>query len=125
MNSVIIREDCKSFLNNFDMIRDLFNKTFLITGSNGLIGNYIVNLLSTANELYDANSMAYCISKHAPVWEDDRFTYITQDLSQPFSFQYHVDYIVHCACYGRPKKFLEDELETIALNPHFPYQTEI
>jgi UDP-glucuronate decarboxylase len=116
MNSVIIREDCKRLLNNFDTVRDLSNKTFLITGSNGLFGNYIVNLLSTANEIYNANIKAYCISKHAPGWKDDKFNYISQDLSKPFSFQQHVDFIIHCACYGRPQKFLENELETIALN---------
>ncbi len=116
MNSAIIREDCGKLLDSFAAIKQLFNKTFLIAGSNGLIGNYLVNALSLANERYGANINAYCISKHAPAWKDDRFSYLTLDLSQPFSFEFPVDYVVHCACYGRPQKFLENELETIALN---------
>jgi dTDP-glucose 4,6-dehydratase/UDP-glucuronate decarboxylase len=116
VNSAIIREDCKKLLNNFDGLRDLHNKTVLITGSNGLIGNYFVNLLSIANEFNNANIKAYCISKHDPVWKDSNFKYISRDLAQRFSFRHNVDYIFHCACYGRPQKFLQNELETIALN---------
>jgi len=116
MNSTIIREDCIKLINNFNEVNKLFNKTYLITGSNGLVGNYLVNLFSLVNHLYKAKIKVYCISKHAPVWKDDRFVYITQDLSHHFTFKYPVDYILHCACYGRPKKFLENELETISLN---------
>ena len=64
MNSAIIKEDCKNLLAGFSRIHDLDHKTFLITGSNGLIGNYFVNLLSVANDLYHTNIKAYCISKH-------------------------------------------------------------
>ena len=116
MNSAIIREDCKNVLGGFSRIHDLDHKTFLITGSNGLIGNYFVNLLSVANDLYHTNIKAYCISKHDPVWRDSNFVYISQDLSRPFVFHSYIDYVVHCACYARPKKFLENELETITLN---------
>ncbi len=116
MNSTIIREDCRNILAGFDRICALDHKTFLITGSNGLIGNYFVNLLSVANELYHTDIKAYCVSKHEPVWRDSNFVYISQDLSRPFSFHSRIDYIVHCACYARPQKFLANELETIALN---------
>jgi len=116
MNSQIIRDDCKKLVKSFDSVQDIFNKTFLITGSNGLFGNYLVNILSVVNELYDSNIKAYCISKHAPVWRDNNFSYTSQDLSRPFSFNSHVDYIIHCACYARPKIFLANELETVALN---------
>ena len=116
MNSAIIREDCKNILAGFNGIHELDHKTVLITGSNGLIGNYFVNLFSAANDLYHTNIKAYCLSRHDPVWLDPDFIYISQDLSKPFSFNFPVDYIVHCACYAQPRKFLADELETIALN---------
>ncbi len=116
MNSTLIREDCRNLLTNFGNFEALFDKRFLVTGSNGLIGNYIVNLLSTANEYYNANIMAHCVSKNPPVWKDDRFNYITHDLSQPFSFSHPVDFVIHSACYSGPKMFLGDELKTISLN---------
>lgn len=116
MNSDIIKKDCINLLNSFNTVEDLSNKIFLITGSNGLIGNYFVNFLSTANKLFDTNIKAYCISKHPPTWQDSGFDYISRDLSKPFSFEHPVDYIIHAACYARPQKFMQNELETIALN---------
>jgi dTDP-glucose 4,6-dehydratase/UDP-glucuronate decarboxylase len=111
-----IEKDCLEVLQSFDQLNVLDGKTFLITGSNGLIGNYLVTLLDVANKRFNTNIKAYCLSKHPPRWRNDSFTFITQDLSQPFQFEHQVDYIIHAACYARPEKFLSNELETIALN---------
>lgn len=112
----IIERDCLEVLQSSDQLNALDGKTFLITGSNGLIGNYLVTLLDVANKRFNTNIKAYCVSKHSPKWSNDSFTFITQDLSLPFHFEHRVDYIIHAACYARPRTFLSNELETVALN---------
>ncbi|MFB0566239.1 MAG: NAD-dependent epimerase/dehydratase family protein [Candidatus Aminicenantaceae bacterium] len=116
MSVNIIEKDCKDVLESFDDVKTLYGKNFLITGSNGLIGHYFSVLLDMANRLYDMNIKAYLISKHPPIWKNNSFTFITKDLSKPFSLRHSIDFVIHGACYGRPKKFLENEFETIALN---------
>ena len=116
LNSAIIRQDCEKLAETFEGLQGLFNKTFLITGSNGLIGNYLVNFLDVLNEKHDANIDAYCVSKHEPAWRAERFTYLTMDLASPFDFSGKVDYIFHAAGYASPKKFLANPAETISLN---------
>ena len=116
MELSIIKKDCLEVLQSFDELNTLRGKTFLITGSNGLIGNYLATLLDVANKTFNTNIKAYCISKHSPNWSNDSFTFITQDLSKPLLFDHHVDYVVHAACYARPIKFLNNELDTIVLN---------
>lgn len=114
-NKDIIETECNKILEVFGTSA-IAGKSFLITGSNGLIGNYFATLLDVANTKFNTGVKAYCISKHPPKWTNHSFTFITQDLSQPFKFEHRVDYIVHAACYSAPQKFLNSELETIALN---------
>jgi len=111
----MIETECSKILEALD-VSAIAGKSFLITGSNGLIGNYFATLLDVANTKFNAGVKAYCISKHPPKWVNNSFAFITQDLSQPFKFGHQVDYIIHTACYSAPRKFLDNELETIALN---------
>lgn len=111
----MIKTECSKILEALG-VNAIANKSFLITGSNGLIGNYFATLLDVANTKFNAGVKAYCVSKHPPKWTNDSFTFITQDLCQPFNFEHQVDYIIHAACYSAPRKFLNNELETIALN---------
>lgn len=111
----IIEKDCLEVLQHNDL-SDLTGKTFFITGSNGLIGNYFATLLDLANRKFNTHIKAYCISKHSPIWTNETFSFVTQDMSSPFLFEHQVDYIIHGACYAQPSKFVNNELETIALN---------
>lgn len=114
----IIEQDCLEILKHFNGLPELKNKTFLITGSNGLIGNYFIRLLDIVNQECDANIMAYCVSKHAAKWTNQDFVFATLDLTQylDLPIRRKIDYIIHAAGYAAPVKFLSNELETIALN---------
>jgi UDP-glucuronate decarboxylase len=118
MDNSIVRKDCEELCLTLSSLikEELSNKTFLITGSNGLIGNYFVTLFDVLNEKIGSDINVYCISKHSPIWKNDNFHYITLDLAQPFSFVNKVDYIIHAACYATPTKFLANKLETFELN---------
>jgi UDP-glucuronate decarboxylase len=115
LNSEIIKKDCFDLVEFIGKIKD---KTFLITGSNGLIGNYFVNFLDYANTYFNTNAKAICISKNPPQWKSKYFTYLALDLTKEFSLSVPIipDYIIHGACYSTPKKFLSDQLNTIELN---------
>ena len=117
MYSKIIEEDCLEILQDSRLLNMIKGKSFLITGSNGLIGNYFTHLFHIANEYFDADIMAYCYSKHEPSWATLKFEYHTGDLTDHGPFWLDCpDYIIHGATYPRPRIFLQNELETIALN---------
>jgi UDP-glucuronate decarboxylase len=123
LNSKIIQKDCEELAKDFDF-SEMKNKIFMITGSNGFIGNYIVNFLDTLNRIYDANIRAYCISKTAPKWKADKFIYLALNLTDEFkiSIDADINYIIHGACYATPAKFLNDPIETIELNTNVTHK---
>ncbi len=107
MYSKIIEEDCLEILQDVRLLNMIKGKSFLITGSNGLIGNYFTHLLHVANEYFNADTMAYCISKHKPSWRNGKFYHATFDLSSREAFPecFSMDYIIHGATYPRPRLF--------------------
>jgi len=117
----IIEKDVLDILKKINLEK-LKNKTLLITGSNGLIGTYLVSLIYIANKLQDLNTKVICISKNKPnkilseFEKNDNFKFYSIDLTSNFNLNFNPDYIIHAACYGTPKKFLEDKLKTIKLN---------
>ena len=101
-------------------IEKLKNKTILITGASGLIGSNLtayLNFLITNKKL---NIKIIAVTRSAPPsWlaKSKKITYIKTNLSKSFlKKNIRFDYLIHCATYGQPKKFLEHPLETINLN---------
>jgi dTDP-glucose 4,6-dehydratase/UDP-glucuronate decarboxylase len=119
--SLIIEKDLLKILEKVDLNK-LRDKTFLITGSNGLIGTYIVRLLQLANKKQNLSIKVIGISKNEPndllseIKDDKNFTFYKKNLAEDFEFDEEVDYILHAATYAQPAKFLENKLETIKLN---------
>lgn len=100
----------------------LKNKTVVITGSNGLIGTYLVRLLVYANVTLDTNIHIIGVSRSKPnrvlssIEKNRNLELIQENLDHHFSYNGDVDYIIHAATYAQPQKFLENKLETIHLN---------
>lgn len=102
-----------------DNLRD---KTILITGITGLIGQHILKTLHPHLESHNIHIIGY--SKHSPTnilkYASSHAQFITRDLSKDpesyFAWHDPVDYIVHAATYGQPAKFTRLPLETITLN---------
>ena len=117
----IIEQDCLNILKQID-ISPFKNSSILLTGSNGLLGQYIVHLIYLANKNLDLNCKLYCISLHEPnkninlLLDDHKIIPLQRDLSKPFSFSYKCNYIFHAAGYAQPSKFIQNPFSTIRLN---------
>lgn len=120
MNS-IIEEDLLKILEKVELSK-LKNKKVLITGSNGLIGTYIIMVLYLANKRQNLNIEVIGVSKNEPnnllseIKEEKNFKFYKKNLTSNFEFGGKIDYIIHAATYAQPAKFLENKFETINLN---------
>lgn len=117
----IIESDLKKILAHIELDK-LKNKTILLTGSNGLIGSFLVQLVFYLNKEgynikllgYSKNSAKYYLKY---VLSDSNIRLLDSDLIyEKFKNLPKIDYIIHAATYAQPRKFLEDKLTTIALN---------
>lgn len=120
MNKVI-EDDLIVVLDKVDLNK-LKGKTILVTGSNGLMGTYIIMTLYLANKNQNLNIRIVGVSKNEPnntlseIREDENITFYQKNLADDFNFSEKFDYIIHAATYAQPVKFLENKLETIKLN---------
>lgn len=100
--------------------KKLKNKSFLITGASGLIGSNLIAYLDFLNKTEKMNISITGITRSGlEKWmpKSKNITYHTYDLSKKkISFNRSLDYVVHCATYGQPKKFLTHPTETVKLN---------
>lgn len=109
-------------------LAQLKNKTILITGASGLIGSNLVAYLDFLNKKEKLNLKIIAIHRSSlEKWmpQSAKISYIQQDLTKNeqvlsnrnkllrnLKFQY----LIHCATYAQPKKFLEYPKETVSLN---------
>ncbi len=116
----VIRNDVINILERVNLEK-LRRKKILITGSNGLIGTYLISTLYTANQELDLDTQVIGLSKHRTnstleeFQNDSRFSFYSINLVNS-ELNYNVDYIIHGATYAQPRKFLKNRLETIKLN---------
>lgn len=108
----IIRDDILNILKRVNLGK-LNRKKILITGSNGLIGTYLISTLYVANQELGLDIQVIGLSKHGPnstlreFQNDSCFSFFPINLVNSNS-NYDVDYIVHGATYAQPKKFLKN-----------------
>jgi len=116
----IIEQDALAVLQQIDLSR-LRSKRVLITGSNGLLGGFMAQVLHCGNMHHRLGCHVACLSRHGPkpalqnLVASPDFTFHQADLTEPFVFEGSVDYIIHGACYAQPNRYLEDKLKTIDL----------
>ena len=120
--SQIILADAEQICAKVDL-SELNNKTILITGASGLIGNYFLACLRKYSEQGRNLSVAAVVQRDIPEYMNDLLDYngakvykgdIT-DINFCKSLP-QADFIIHAAGYGQPGKFMDDQVKTIKLN---------
>lgn len=102
---------------------NLNNSSVLIAGASGLIGSYIADMLSYADEYLDANITVYAVDRSIEQMRArfdgcyaDKIVYIEHDVNEILDFDYPVDYIIHAASNAFPAAFHADPVGTIMSN---------
>ena len=118
----LYREDLGNILllEDIDRLRD---KSFLITGSTGLIGVCLIDALMLYNE-QGANITIYAVGRNhekaktrlGEYYDSPYFHFIEQDVRQPFIESLHVDYIIPLASNTHPLAYSQYPVETIEIN---------
>jgi len=121
MNNIILKEDVQHFAANFELAEKLKGKTFLITGTTGLIGSVLIKCLLALNEYRNLGLKIIAVirneEKAKSVFEDEysQIDFRQLELSEinKESISDSVDYIIHLASPTASKFFVEYPVETL------------
>lgn len=114
----IIIQETEAIKKSVDL-GELRGKTVILTGASGLVGTYFLSSLRQINKI---KVIALIQSRPLNYWSqlaDFKGCRVIQgDLTQinPYRHLPKADYIIHCAGYGQPGRFLAEPLQTLKLN---------
>ncbi len=120
MTVAVLTEEYQKILKSIDM-GFLKDKSIAITGANGLIASYIVDLLSYANDEINLNVQIYAVSRSFEKLEkrfrpNKKLSLIEQDLNEPIKNPIEADYTIHCASNAHPLAYSLYPVETMKTN---------
>ncbi len=113
-------QNIDKILENFDDLKLFKDKSFFITGCNGLICSALVDILIFANTKFNLNLTLYLatrnINKTQNRFNNSYCKYIEYDSNKPFIFTEKADYYIHGASNASPDLILKEPVETIISN---------
>src|SRR5699024_10595141 len=118
MESEQYRSDIEKVVNHLKFLSDLRESTILITGSTGLIGSTIVDLLTYMNEYLNTNIKIYACGRDKKKFQkrfqyNENLFFISYDATKSIDFNFTSDYIIHCASNASPNLYVSNPVETI------------
>ena len=120
--NIILQEDISSFVEEISLGNEFRGKTFLITGSTGLIGSILTKCLVKLDQVKQLNLIIVCpvrsIEKAKAVFEDtfECLDIVECDLCDYLkNLKKRFDYIIHCASPTSSRFFVENPVETYNL----------
>jgi UDP-glucuronate decarboxylase len=125
MKSNIINKDIEEIEDEFnDYLHSLSGKNILITGGNGFIGSYIVDVFADFNKEIE-NPFNLIVMNRNEINEksrlyhlinDKNIKFIAQDVGKPFELSKGINIIFHAASVASPASFLKNPIDTIDSN---------
>lgn len=116
--------DIKRVLDKFDNFNSLDGKKIFITGSTGLIGSAVLDLLIGLNNFYNKNVQIYAASRSIESLQkrfgntinENWFHYVPYNMESDFEIKETMDYYIHIAGKGNPASFKEQPTQVIIQN---------
>ena len=123
----VISQDIKKIITELKSeLKQFSGKTLLITGSNGLLGSYVVDTIKylNANEILSSPCKVIGVnrskitnsSRNFHVLRDKNFKLIEHNISKPLIIDTKIDYIFHSAGSSSPAIFQKYPINTIDVN---------
>lgn len=105
-------------------IEELKNKSFLISGSTGLIGSFLIDCLIYGNINHDLNCHIYAITRNVEkaramfgYYKSSNLSFINVDVNEGFDIESEkIDYVLHLASNVQPLLYSTKPIETIMTN---------
>lgn len=102
----------------------LDGKTVLITGAYGMLASYLVYLLMYLNiekglcvkVIAQGRREAKAKARFGEFWEHPQFSFVTQDLAEPWTCEEPIHYIIHAASLASPQYYETKPAEVIGPN---------
>lgn len=118
----LYKEDLELQASRIDLEK-IKDKSFLVTGANGLICSYFIDLLIYLNEYKNANITIYALARNLEKTQKryeyckdkEYLKFIIQDVCEPLEID-GVDYILHGASNATPNLYVEDPVGTMNSN---------
>ena len=121
-----MKEDFSQIISSDLDWKEFENKTILITGANGFLPAYMVEVLLFLNQIKLQDKPCRIIAlvrnkKHAQqrfykYLNNDKFFLLVQDVAEPIQLIEKIDYIIHAASPASPKYYKKDPLGVIMPN---------
>ena len=121
MMSKLYEDELDLFLND-KVFKELEQESvFFISGSTGMIGSYLVDLLMRLNNEKDYNIQIYAMGrskesmskKFHDYLKKDNFHFVEGDITKTIALDVKADYIVHAASNSDPKLYAAQPVETL------------
>lgn len=120
--NTIIKEDIDAIIKNFNEWDRFKNKTVLISGANGFLPAYLVETFLNLNINYNTKVIALVRNKEkaekrfAQYSNNSQLKIIINDVSNDFSIEDKIDFIIHAASQASPKYYGIDPVGTLNAN---------
>ena len=113
--------DMELAINSVPNLERLFGKVILVSGSTGMIGSTIVELLLYINSKYNANIAIILAGREkrkvdkrfSGILHGENYSFVEYDSTKLNYLEFKTDYIISCAGNSSPKYYNEKPIETI------------